>query len=418
MNEVARHLLESTMFGVSAAAFTLAFRRNHAGVRYAIWLVASAKFLIPFAALAVVARQLPEMWRAAGERAAVVNVVFHTAAEAAIPPQQYATLLLCVWAAGALAVAGNWIVPWCNIAALVRRQPRVVDGPVHSAVVRMSGVCGLARPVELVIADITREPGVFGIWRPVLLWPAHLSALGRDQVEAVVAHELVHVARRDNLHGSLHMLVSAIFWFHPLVWWIGARLIHERERACDERVLAAGHRPAEYAASILNTCRHCISSTLANVPGVTGGNLAQRIRHIMSHHSASPLGRWKKGVLSAAILFALLPAMAPDAPAQTKQEEETVKAGPDVEMPRLIREVKPQYTARALQEKIQGEVLLECIVRTTGRPTDFKIVRSLDPDLDKAALDAAGQWEFEPGKRKGKPVNVQVTIAIAFTTKD
>ena len=54
---------------------------------------------------------------------------------------------------------------------------------------------------------------------------------------------MCHIVRRDNLLALMQMLVSAVFWFHPLVWWIGARLVDERERACDERVLAPGRRP-------------------------------------------------------------------------------------------------------------------------------------------------------------------------------
>ena len=416
MDAVVRHVVESTVFAVAAATFTLLFRRNRAAVRHAIWCAASAKFLVPFAALAYVVQQLPGVSFDQAGAGALAHIVFRTSATAdvAVP---YPNLFAAVWLAGALAVAASWTVKWLRIAALIRRAPRVTDGPVHDAIVGMRAACRVARPVELVVANITREPGVFGISRPVLLWPAHLSTLRPEQIEAVVAHEVAHVARRDNLHASIHMLVSAIFWFHPLVWWLGARLIDERERACDERVLALGQRPAVYAASLLDTCRQCISSTLANVPGVTGGNLSQRIAQIMSKSPAAPLGRMKKGALVVAALCAVLPAMTSGAPAQTKDAEETVQAGPDVEMPRLLREVKPQYTERALKEKVQGEVTLQCIVRTTGRATDIKVVQSLDPDLDKAAVDAASQWEFEPGKRKGKPVNVQVTVTMAFRLK-
>jgi protein TonB len=70
-----------------------------------------------------------------------------------------------------------------------------------------------------------------------------------------------------------------------------------------------------------------------------------------------------------------------------------------------------------MQEKIEGEVLMECVVKADGTVGDMKIVKTLDPDLDKAAMDAAAQWVFEPGTRDGKPVNVLVTIAIAFTLK-
>ena len=52
--------------------------------------------------------------------------------------------------------------------------------------------------------------------------------------------------RRDNLAAAIHMVVEAIFWFHPLVWWIGARLVEERERACDEEVLRLGNEPTVY----------------------------------------------------------------------------------------------------------------------------------------------------------------------------
>ena len=70
-----------------------------------------------------------------------------------------------------------------------------------------------------------------------------------------------------------------------------------------------------------------------------------------------------------------------------------------------------------MEEKVQGEVLMECVVKADGTVGDKKVIKSLHPDLDQAALDAAAQWLFEPGKRDGKPVNVLVTIAMAFTLK-
>ena len=60
------------------------------------------------------------------------------------------------------------------------------------------------------------------------------------QFKAILAHEFCHVRRRDNFSGAVHMPVEAVFWFHPLVWWIGTRLIEERERAFEEEVLRLG----------------------------------------------------------------------------------------------------------------------------------------------------------------------------------
>ena len=94
-----------------------------------------------------------------------------------------------------------------------------------------------------------------GIFKPVLLLPEGIAErLTPAQLEAILAHELRHVQRRDNLTAAIHMLVETIFWFHPLVWWIRARLMEERERACDEGVLRLGSEPQVYAESILKVC--------------------------------------------------------------------------------------------------------------------------------------------------------------------
>ena len=95
------------------------------------------------------------------------------------------------------------------------------------------------------------------------------------------------------------------------------------------------------------------------------------------------------------------------------------RPGNGVQTPRLIREVKPQYTAQAMRAKIQGEVLLECVVQPDGTVGNIRVVRSLDSafGLDQEAIKAARQWRFAPGTRQGQPVPVLVTIAIAFTLR-
>src|SRR5262245_53708741 len=95
------------------------------------------------------------------------------------------------------------------------------------------------------------------------------------------------------------MFVEAVFWFHPLVWWIGARLVDERERACDEEVVRLGTDPDVYAESILKTCHFFVESPLTCVPGVTGSNLKKRIERIMSHHPGTRLRWWAKAWLIA-----------------------------------------------------------------------------------------------------------------------
>jgi hypothetical protein len=141
----------------------------------------------------------------------------------------------------------------------------------------------IASPVPVKSAASFLEPGLIGIFRPVILLPEGLARnLTAAELDAVLAHELSHLARRDNLTAALHMLVETVFWFHPLVWWIGSRLVEERERACDENVLACGNPPLVYAESILKVCRYYIQTPLACASGMSGPDLNVRLTAIMT----------------------------------------------------------------------------------------------------------------------------------------
>jgi len=95
------------------------------------------------------------------------------------------------------------------------------------------------------------------------------------------------------------------------------------------------------------------------------------------------------------------------------------RPGSGVSTPRILREVKPQYTSEAMRAKIQGEVWLEAVVQPDGTIGHVEIVRSLDSvfGLDQEALKAARQWRFAPGTRMGQPVAVLVTIQMTFTLR-
>ena len=100
------------------------------------------------------------------------------------------------------------------------------------AALRTASPLDLQVGLEAMISPAFAEPGVCGVRRPVLLLPVGITdRLTPPQLKAIVAHELCHVRRRDNLATTIHMSVEALFWFHPLVWWLGARLMEEHEVA-------------------------------------------------------------------------------------------------------------------------------------------------------------------------------------------
>jgi bla regulator protein blaR1 len=100
----------------------------------------------------------------------------------------------------------------------------VNSGREVEAVRRLERSLGSKRPTTVIVSDCKLEPGIVGIVRPVLLLPASVAKRPDDaELDAILLHELWHIRRRDNLAAAMHMLVQAVFWFHPFVWWIGAR---------------------------------------------------------------------------------------------------------------------------------------------------------------------------------------------------
>jgi bla regulator protein blaR1 len=271
------HLLQSTLCVFIAWALTLALRNNRAAVRYWIWLGASLKFLVPLSLLVSLGAQFgvrtatsgaqPQLSVIVSQISAPVGLAPMTAMPVSAAPDRLPAVLFGLWLCGAATVLLGWFRSWRNIRALRRAAT-----PLN-----------LSLPIPVMSSAARLEPGVFGVFRPVLLLPEGIaSRLTQHQLETVFAHELCHVRRRDNLTAVLHMLVETIFWFHPLVWWIGSRLADERERACDEAVLQTAGEPEVYAEGILQVCRLYLKSPIACMSGISGADLRARIQRIMS----------------------------------------------------------------------------------------------------------------------------------------
>src|SRR5262249_23083566 len=115
--------------------------------------------------------------------------------------------------------------------------------------------------------------------------------LSDGELESVLAHELFHVKRFDNLLGSLQFFVCCLFWFHPLVWLIDRRLIEERELMCDERVILSGAAPDAYAAGLWKVVQFGLGWPVEGVSRATGANLKRRIKHMLNadHRSKSSM---------------------------------------------------------------------------------------------------------------------------------
>jgi beta-lactamase regulating signal transducer with metallopeptidase domain len=296
------HLWQSTLVLLAAWALAWVCRNNSAAVRYWIWWVASAKFLVPLALLLQLGdrlgRSFPEPLPVDANLVQTASAMFAPSIPGALNVTHamlspIAAVAVTIWALGAALLSLRWLVQWRSIRSLVASAPEVsMDLPA---------------PVRVTSGDLTT--GVFGILRPVVILPSQLlRVLEPRQLQAVLAHEACHIRRGDNLTAAIHRCVEVLFWFHPLVWWIGANLLREREAACDEVVVDEGHEQGVYAESILNACRLGVTAGSAPVAASTGGDLCERLSSIMSDRRAQPITSRRFTVLFAlATLVCLAP---------------------------------------------------------------------------------------------------------------
>jgi uncharacterized protein (TIGR03435 family) len=302
ITELENHLWQSTLLCCVVALMMPMLRRNRAAVRHRLWLAASVKFLIPFSLVVSLAVRME--WRkapaAVRPRLSVVEQItqpFETPAPApllvSVPtaPSRLPGVLFGVWLCGFATQSLAWWRRWRRVRAALR-----VASPLD-----------LGLPIRAMCTPSRLEPGVFGIFRPFLLLPEGIAEhLTTVQLDSVIAHELCHVRRHDNLAAAVHMLVEALFWFHPLVWWIGVRMLEERERACDEEVLRTAGDPQDYAEGIVAVCKFYLKSPLACMSGVTGSNLKRRVEAIMINRNTDKLSFGRRLMLTAAGMMAVI----------------------------------------------------------------------------------------------------------------
>jgi beta-lactamase regulating signal transducer with metallopeptidase domain len=240
-----------TLLLAAAALAVLALRRGSAASRHLVWgLALGAMLALPAASL------LMPRWemRFVHLPAAVPSI--GAAADAApaggVP---WSTLVLVVWAAGALATLGRYALSMATVRVVARGSRQVSAGEWLE---RMDGAArelGMRDRVRLLRADGAVMPMTWGILHPAVLVPADADGWAPERKRVVLLHELAHVARRDCLWQTLASLCCAAYWFHPGVWWAARQMRIEREQACDDRVLRAGTRASEYAGHLLEVAR-------------------------------------------------------------------------------------------------------------------------------------------------------------------
>lgn len=437
MNWLLAFSMKAALLLAAARVAAFLLRRSPADVRHRLWL--AALFGVAILALPV---RFPQPVSIG------VPVQFSITTLGGALPARVGTgawpLWSAIWIAGILVAVARLLAGVATVASWTRRARR------------RNGV---------LLSEPAATPLTWGVFRPVILFPACAVEWPAVQLELALRHEQAHIARRDWLWQMLANAMNAVFWFHPLVWLANAELRREAESATDDMVLASGVDAADYAEQLVRVARF-LSGTLplAAVPMARSKILESRVREILDplrrRGRASLATRAAVAVLACACLVPLLAvqeesalpavwnAATPAAPAppplakpaasaqaapstfatpqaarlQTAvapqsfaaQPAPVAASDPGVAIPRPIYKVEPTYTEDAKIAKIQGSVRLSLVIDELGRPEDIQVAMSLDPGLDQQAVEAVRQWQFAPGTKDGVPVPVKALIEVNF----
>ncbi len=429
-------------------------------VLYLGWSLVLVRMVLPpglataFSLRSVLERTL--QWVSAGA-AAGGGVTAHDGAwipsDLEVLPQAIASILPWTVAAFAMWLLGSVLVAFVLVRRFrwYRRIVRTATLVSRPEVVTIANTWRdrfhVTRPVGVVSSDRCLTPFASGLMRPVIFLPEAMFGWSDAALEPVIAHEMAHISRLDELWTVLANVVRAVHFFNPLAWVAVARLATNRELVCDERVLGAGGvTPDRYARSMLGVMQVNLFGT-ARADVVLGlidrkKGVAMRLERMRLVVRSRPL---RPVTLIACVLAALLfvlPMGASDArpgdtPAASGQEAETAQQPEAVVEPEFVTEIdgqlvyrfmaggpvtapvkksgpNPEYTPEAREARIQGVVVLQAMISEQGEVTSTKVVRGLPLGMTEAAEAAISQWIFEPARLDGRPVPVLFIVTMRF----
>jgi hypothetical protein len=211
-------------------------------------------------------------------------------------------------------------------------------------------------------------PVTVGWFHPVVLLPENWIQWSPAQIQAVWTHELAHARRRDPLVQWLALFNRAVFWFHPVAWWIERQLSALAEEACDAAVVKAGHDPREYAECLLYMARSVMQAGARLDLGMAmpGSFLSQRLRKILED---APVPRASRARMACAVAAcAVLSAALAAGTLAHAPRREPLATGPQPRIP----EVKPETASVTAGRRgpIRPHALLAQALPDTGRRSD------------------------------------------------
>ena len=279
------------LLGLAAALALGAMARASAARRHAVGMA----FLI--AMVLVPAYQFLRFWTESGAPVSVGLVPAMSAPKLSAAANAFvqessavAPLVVLLWAAGVLLMLVRHVAALRALTAIERHPSEILPPHWARRVDEIRLALGIARSVSVRLSAQVLTPFAARLVRPAIWLPLGLlTRTPAAQLEALLAHELAHIARKDWLWNGIQCVVECLLFFHPAVWWLGRRIRQEREHACDDLAVAAcGDAIALAEALAALECERHPSPRLALA--ANGGSLMTRITRLLSGPPSR--GRW------------------------------------------------------------------------------------------------------------------------------
>lgn len=335
--------------------------------------------------------------------------------------------LVLAWLGGVVVFTVRLIGGWFRTASLRSVESRPAPSNWQQTLDRLIARMGIAQSVRLMVTSLVEVPAVMGWLRPVILMPVGaLTGLSPQYVEALLAHELAHVWRRDYLVNLLQSVAEAVLFYHPAVWWLSAEIRNERELCCDDLAVAASGDVLTYARALaeLESFRpaHLQVAIAAN-----SGGLLNRIGRLLgqpqpaTHTLPGPAAAWALSILLLAGVGAVVVRGAQD---NTASQEvtvsrdaiwvDTVKLG---DVPLRVRGLgvltKPDTVELMIAEQQMKQVQLGQAVTIQpqmGRETYTGQVTRIHPGVTSGTVTVEAQIKGAPPTQAGGKVDGTIQI--------
>ncbi|MHC4694091.1 MAG: M56 family metallopeptidase [Planctomycetota bacterium] len=196
---------------------------------------------------------------------------------------------ICFWLTGVMVMLLRIIYVVVGGSRLRQQCRALEDERILALVEQLRKSLGIGRRIRVAVGEHIPVPGVVGCIWPVLLLPLSMvSGVPSDELRAILAHELAHIRRYDYLVNFCQMVIEAIFFFNPAVWWISRQTRFEREACCDKAGIFATGQRVRYAEVLADWAKR-LSETNVDVAGATigfgragdSGSMLERVRRIV-----------------------------------------------------------------------------------------------------------------------------------------